>query len=91
MKKIMLVGLFAFLLVGCGSSQEYKCNINGKEAVFGLKDGMVATYTLDGEKRSREEIDEINGEFFTGLMAEEDSKTALNNYVSSLGGTCNFN
>jgi len=89
MKKIFVLGIMLFLLSGCGSSEEFNCTVDGKEAIFSLKDGLVASYTLDGVKKSQSEIDEINGEYFTSATNNEEGKEALNRYIMSVNGSCN--
>lgn len=90
MKRILFVGFLMFMLSGCTSSgEEVSCIVEGKEAVFILKDGMVTSYVLDGKSISGSEIDEINGTYFTSATNNEEGKTALNNYVQSIGGSCN--
>ena len=91
MKKLLIVMFGVFILTGCGNSgEEFTCQINNKEAVFTMKDGMITTYILDGSKQSKSTIDEINGTYFTSSTTNEEGKEALTNYVNSLGGSCNF-
>ena len=79
------------LLTGCSSKgEEFTCQINNKEAIFKMNDGMITEYTLDGSKQSNSTIDEINGTYFTSSTTNEEGKEALKQYVSSLGGSCNF-
>lgn len=90
MKKINLL-LFILLLVGCTKGEEITCNIEGKKAIFELKNGMITSYKLDGKKVSKSEIDEINGTYFTSSTDNEEGKNVLNDYVYELGGTCEKN
>ena len=89
MKKILLFVFGMFLLVGCTSGEEVTCTIDGKEAVFTLKDGIITSYTLDGNKKSQSEIDELNGTYFTSAADNDEGKTALSNYVQMQNGSCN--
>ena len=91
MKKILIIMLGIFILTGCSNSgEEFTCIVNNKEAIFTMKNGMITTYTLDGQKQSNSTIDEINGTYFTSSTTNEEGKEALTNYVNSLGGSCNF-
>lgn len=91
MKKILITAFILFLLTGCTSqSEELICTINGKEAIFTLKNGMIETYTLDNQKQSQSSVDEINGTYFTSSTNDEEGKETLKTYVNSLGGSCNF-
>lgn len=91
MKKLLIVMFGVFILTGCGNSgEEFTCQINNKEAIFTMKDGMITAYTLDGSKQSKSTIDEINGTYFTSSTTNEEGKEALTNYVNSLGGSCNY-
>lgn len=88
MKKKVIFLLGIILLTGCTKGEEVTCNINGKKAIFTLKNGIVASYTLDGQKQKHSEIDEINGTYFTSSTTNEEGKIVLQNYVNSLGGYC---
>ena len=90
MKKFSLF-LILFLMVGCTKGEEVTCNIEGKKAIFTLKNGIVSSYKLDGKEVSKSEIDEINGTYFTSSTNNEEGKNVLNNYVFELGGTCEEN
>lgn len=90
MKKILIIVLTAFLLSGCTKGEEFKCTIDGKEAIFTMKDGIITSYTLDGQNQSSSTIDEINGTYFTSSTSNEEGKEALSNYVASLNGQCEF-
>lgn len=90
MKRISVL-LFILLLVGCTKGEEITCNIEGKKAIFELKNGMITSYKLDGKKVSKSEIDEINGTYFTSSTNNEEGKNVLNDYVYELGGTCEEN
>ncbi len=90
MKKILLLAVFTILLTGCGTTEKFQCTIEGREAEITLKDGLVSKYILDGVKVTQAEIDEINGGYFTGVASPEQGKEALNNFVKSAGGSCNF-
>ncbi len=87
MKKIMLcVGMF--LLTGCTSGEEVTCTNNGSEEIYTLKDGIIESLTIDGEKQSGEVVDELNGTYFTSTTTNEEAKTTLNDYITSMGGSC---
>ncbi len=88
MKKLFLI-MSLLVLSGCSKGENMECTVNGKKAIFTLKDGIVSSYTLDGKSISRLEIDELNGTYFTGSKTNEEGKAVLKNYVSSLGGSCN--
>ena len=91
MKKILIIMFAVFILTGCtNSGEQFTCIINNSEAVFTIKDGIITSYTLDGEKKIRSTIDEINGTYFTSSTNTEEGKAALTNYVNSLNGSCNF-
>ncbi len=90
MRKILVIICGIFLLTGCDNGEEFTCIVNGEEAIFTLKDGIVTTYTLGGEKQSQSTIDEINGLYFTSSTNNEEGKEALTNYVTSLNGSCSF-
>ena len=90
MKKIFLFAFGMFLLTGCGAlGEEVSCTIDGKDAVFTLKDGLVTSYTLDGKKQSQAEVDEINGIYMTSASNNEEGKETLKTYVSTKNGSCN--
>jgi len=89
MKKIFVLGIMLFLLSGCGNGEEISCTVNGQDAKFTLKDGVVTSYTLAGSKQSQSDIDEINGEYFTSATNNEEGREALNRYMLSVGGSCN--
>ena len=89
MKKTLLFICFIFLLAGCGiKGEDVNCKIDGKEAVFTLKDGLIVGYKLDGKKVSKSEIDEINGTYFTSSTDNEEAKDILDDYIEELGGSC---
>ncbi len=88
MKKIFLI-MCLLVLTGCSKSENMECMVNGKKAIFILKDGIVSSYILDGKSISKSEVDELNGTYFTGSKTNEEGKVVLKNYVSSLGGSCN--
>lgn len=90
MKKLLIPLFGILLLTGCGAGESYTCKIDGKEAIFELKDGMISSYTLDGEKQSQSTVDELNGTYFTSSTDNEEGKVTLKNYVESQNGTCNF-
>lgn len=90
MKKILLF-LVMIVFIGCSNKKEIVCNIEGKKAVFVLKNGIVASYKLDNEKVSRSLIDEINGAYFTSSKNDDDGIRILNEYVGGLGGSCEEN
>ncbi len=87
MKKVLL-GAFVLLLTGCTSGEEVTCTNNGKEEIYTLKDGMVESLSIDGQKQSSSVIDELNGTYFTSATDNEEAKNILNGYISSLGGSC---
>ena len=89
MKRIFILVVGIFILTACNSGEEVTCNIDGKEAIFTLKNGIITSYTLGNEKISRSTIDEINGTYFTSATNNEEWRTALTNYVDILGGSCN--
>ncbi len=88
MKMYVVILLGFMLLTGCTKGEEVTCTINNKKAIFTLKDGIVTSYKLDEKNAKNSEIDEINGTYFTSATNNEEGKIALNNYVNSLGGTC---
>lgn len=91
MRKIIIVMMLGFILTGCGDKgEEFNCLIDGKEAIFTMKDGMITSYKLDGQAQSRSVIDEINGTYFTSFNSNTEGKEALKNYVSLQGGSCSF-
>lgn len=87
MKKIGVL-LFLILLVGCTKGEKITCTIEGKKAIFQLKNGIIISYKIDGKELSKSEIDEINGTYFTSSTNNEEGKNVLNDYVNELGGTC---
>jgi len=89
MKKIFVLGIMLFLLSGCAGGEDVSCTVDGKDAVFTLKDGVVTSYVLGGDKVDQSKIDEINGEYFTSATNNEEGKEALNRYMLSVGGSCN--
>lgn len=90
MKKILLIIVALFLITGCDKGEQLTCTINNKEAIFTMKNGIITSYTLDGQKQSQNEIDELNGTYFTSSTNNEEGKEALQNYVNSLNGSCNW-
>ena len=90
MKKITIVFLL-LLTAGCTKGEEITCNIEGKKAIFTLKNGIIDSYKLDDKKIKKSEIDEINGTYFTSSTNNEEGKRVLNSYVFELGGTCEEN
>lgn len=89
MKKVLILGVLLFALSGCSSDgEEFNCTIDGKEATFMMKDGMITSYTIDGKEASTSEVDELNGTYFTSATNNEEGKLALDNYVQSEGGSC---
>lgn len=90
MKKYLLL-FVCLIIVGCATNEEtIKCRINGKEATFTLKEGMIHNYTLDGKAKTNREIADINGEYFTSSTNSEEAKNYLQDYVESIGGTCDI-
>ena len=88
--KILVLFVGILLLTACtGESLDVTCKVGGKDAKFTLKNGMVSSYTFNGSKMSQSVVDEINGEYFTSSKDNEEGKTALNNYIASVGGSCN--
>lgn len=90
MKKLIIIPLVLFLTACTNSGEEFSCTVNNKEAIFTLKNGLVTSYTLDGQKQSQSVVDEINGTYFTSATNNEEGKEALKNYVNSLNGNCSF-
>ena len=90
MKKISIL-IFVLLLSGCTKGEKVTCNIEGKKAIFELKNGIVTSYKLDDKEISKSEIDEINGTYFTSSTNNEEGKRVLDDYVNELGGTCEEN
>ena len=90
MKKILLITIGLFLLTGCDKGEELTCTVNNKEAIFTMKNGIITSYNLDGQNQSQSTIDEINGTYFTSSQNNEQGKEALQNYVNSLNGSCNW-
>lgn len=88
MKKTILMLISLFCLTGCTSGEEVKCTVNSKDAIFTLKDGIVSTYTLEGKRQEKSEIDEINGTYFTSATNNEEGKEALKTYIQSINGSC---
>ncbi len=88
MKKILLIIVGLFILTGCDKGEEITCTINNEEAIFTMKNGIITSYTLNGQKQSQSEIDEINGTYFTSSTNNEEGKEALQTYVNSLNGSC---
>lgn len=88
MKKILLFGALMFLFVGCSSGENFNCIIDGKKAAFTLKDGVVTEYAMDEEKKSRAEIDELNGIYLASATNNEEAKQALRDYAEERDGTC---
>ncbi len=89
MKKIFILIALIAVTTGCTKGEEFTCTVDGKEAIFTLKNGIVTNYTLDGEKVDQSTIDEINGEHFTSATTNEEGKEALNRYMLSVNGSCN--
>ena len=87
MRKLIILFLLV-LTVGCSKGEEVNCNIEGKKAIFTLKNGIITSYKLDDKEVSKSEIDEINGTYFTSSTTNEEGKETLNNYINELGGTC---
>ena len=90
MKKILLIIVALFLITGCDKGEQLTCTINNKKAIFTMKNGIITSYTLDGQKQSQNEVDELNGTYFTSSTNNEEGKEALQNYVNSLNGSCNW-
>ncbi len=89
MKKILLI-ISLILLTGCTKGEELTCTIDNKKAIFTMKNGIITSYTLDNENKSQSEIDELNGTYFTSSTNNEEGKEALQKYVNSLNGNCNW-
>ena len=89
MKKILLI-ISLILLTGCTKGEELTCTIDNKKAIFTMKNGIITSYTLDNENKSQSEIDELNGTYFTSSTNNEEGKKALQKYVNSLNGNCNW-
>ena len=90
MKKILLITIGLFLLTGCDKGEVLTCTVNNKEAIFTMKNAIINSYTLDRQNQSQSTIDEINGTYFTSSQNNEQGKEALQNYVNSLNGSCNW-
>ena len=88
MKKILLIIVGLFILTGCDKGEEITCTINNEEAIFTMKNGIITSYTLNGQNQSQSEIDEINGTYFTSSTNNEEGNEALQTYVNSLNGSC---
>lgn len=88
MKKYFVILLGIFILTGCAEKETVNCNVDGKEAIFTLKNGIISHYKVNGIPKSNSEIAEINGTYFTSSVTNEDAKLALQNYINSIGGTC---
>ena len=84
----LILTLVIFLLAGCTSGEEVTCQNNNKEEIYTLKDGIVESLTIDGEKQSSEIVDELNGTYFTSTTTNEEAKEVLNELVGSNGGVC---
>lgn len=91
MKKLIILIFAVVLTAGCSKGEEVSCTIEGKEAIFTLKNGIVSNYKLDGKEVKKSEIDEINGTYFTSSTDNEEGKKVLTTYVNELGGTCDEN
>lgn len=90
MKKILLIFIFLFCITGCDKGEEITCTIDNQKAVFTMKNGIITSYTLDNKTKSQSEIDELNGTYFTSSTNNEEGKEALQNYVNSQNGSCNW-
>lgn len=90
MKKILLITISLFLLTGCNQGEELTCTIDNKEAIFTMKNGIITSYTLDGQKQSQSIVDELNGTYFTSSTNNDEGKEALQNYVNENNGSCNW-
>lgn len=90
MKKILLITIGLFLLTGCDKGEKLTCTIDNKEAIFTMKNGIITSYTLDGQNQNQSTVDEINGTYFTSSQNNEEGKEALQTYVNSLNGSCNW-
>lgn len=92
MKKVVLVLVLGivFLTVGCAKEEKIKCTVEGKEAIFTLKNGIITNYKLDGKDQSAATVDEINGTYFTSSDDNEEGKATLKSYVSKIGGNCSY-
>lgn len=90
MKKLLIPLFGILLLTGCTKGEIYTCQIDGKEAAFELKNGIISSYTLDGKKQPQSTVDELNGTYFTSSVDNEEGKVTLKNYVESQNGTCDF-
>lgn len=89
MRKILMVlGLGLVLLTGCDKGDEITCTVDSKEAKIVLKNGLISSYTLDGTKKSSSDIAEINGEYFTSSINNDEGKEALKVYMQSINGSC---
>lgn len=87
MKKIVLCLAF-LVLTGCTNGEEVSCDNNGNKEVYTLNNGLVESLTIDGKKQSQDVIDELNGTYFTSTTTNEEAKEVLNDYIASMGGSC---
>lgn len=90
MKKLLIPLFGILLLTGCTKGEIYTCQIDGKEAAFELKNGIISSYTLDGKKQPQSTVDELNETYFTSSVDNEEGKVTLKNYVESQNGICDF-
>ena len=51
MKKILLIIVGLFILTGCDKGEEITCTINNEEAIFTMKNGIITSYTLNGQNK----------------------------------------
>lgn len=89
MKKLIIICTLLFL-TGCDKGETINCQIDNKNAIFTMKNGIITSYTLDDQKQPQEIIDEINGTYFTSSVNNEQGKEVLQNYVNSQNGNCNW-
>ena len=87
--RILMLILSVFLLTSCTSGEEVTCNVNGKEEVFTISDGMVNSITIDGTQQNQSAIDEFNGTYLTSATSNEEAKALLKEYINAKGGNCN--
>lgn len=88
MKKLILLTIL--LLTGCTQAETLNCTVDNKPAIFTMKDGLITSYQINGEKGTNSQVDELNGEYFTTTTNNEEGKVALKNYIEQNGGTCDF-
>ena len=88
MKKVFIPFLF-LIITGCtASGTEYKCTVDGKEATITMNEGTITSYVINGEKVSKQDLDEINGLYLTGATNNEEGLNLFNKYLQDKNGHC---